>query len=133
MSTYIVLTSIDMMASSKPETGLIGRLGRLTDTDGSRCLPRYQKMGAQIVKTEQFAAALARARALSDEQRLIAVAILRRQGELCACEIQAALGLTHATVSHHMSVLTDAKIVSARRQGKWMYYRLIPGVIPEDL
>ena len=126
-----MLICIDMMTSSKPENGLIGRLGRLTDSEGESCLPRYQRMGTQIVKTRQFAAALARARALSDEQRLTAVAILRREGELCACEIQAALGLTHATVSHHMSVLTKARIVSARRRGKWMYYRLMPGAVPE--
>jgi len=122
-----------MMASSKPETGLVGRLGRLAGSDGERCLPRYQGMGKQVVKGRAFAKALARARALSDEQRLTAVTILRREGELCACEIQAALGLTHATVSHHMSVLTSAGLVSARRRGKWMYYRLIPEAIPEAL
>jgi len=120
-----------MMAPSKPETGLADRLGRLTDSDGDSCLPRYRKMGSDIVKTRQFAATLARARALADEQRLTAVAILRREGELCGCEIQAALGLTHATVSHHMSVLTSAGLVNAVRRGKWMYYRLIPGAVPE--
>jgi DNA-binding transcriptional ArsR family regulator len=122
-----------MMTSSKLETGLIGRLGRLTGSDGDSCLPRYQGMGKQVAKRKSFAAALARARALADEQRLTAVAILRQEGELCGCEIQAALGLSHATVSHHMSVLTSAGIVSARRQGKWMYYRLMPGAVPEAL
>ena len=96
-------------------------------------MPRYQKMGTDIVKTRQFARALARARALADEQRLTVVAILRREGELCACEIQAALGLTHATVSHHMSVLTSAGIVTAQRRGKWMYYQLKPGAFAEML
>lgn len=128
-----MLTYIDMMASSKLETGLVGRLGRLTGSDGDSCLPRYQGMGKQVAKGRPFAAALARARALADEHRLTAVAILRREGELCACELQAALGLTHATVSHHMSILTSAGIVSARRRGKWMYYRLMPGAIPEAL
>ncbi len=126
-----MLTCIDMMASSKPETGLVDRLGRLTDSDGDSCLPRYQKMGSDIVKTRQFAATLARARALADEQRLTVVTILHREGELCGCEIQAALGLTHATVSHHMSVLTSAGLVNAVRRGKWMYYRLTPGAVPE--
>ena len=115
-----------MMASSKPETGLVGRLGRLTDSDGDSCLPRYQKMGSDIVKTRQFAATLARARALADEQRLTVVAILRREGELCGCEIQAALGITHATVSHHMSILTSAGLVNAVRRGKWMYLSTDP-------
>jgi len=129
----MVSICINMMTASKPETGLVGRLGRLTGSDGDSCLPRYRGMGAKVAHTKQFAAALARARALADEQRLIAVAILRREGELCACEIQAALGLTHATVSHHMTVLTRAGLVIARRRGKWMYYRLIPGAIPEVL
>jgi hypothetical protein len=126
----MMLTSINMMTPSKPETGLVGRLGRLTGSDGGSCLSRYQGMGPQVARTKQFTVALARARALADEQRLTAVAILRQEGELCACEIQAALGLTHATVSHHMTLLTSAGIVSSRRRGKWMYYRLIPGAIP---
>jgi biotin operon repressor len=116
-----------MMTASKPETGLLGRLGRLTGSDGAGCLPRYQGLGKQVAEGRRFAGTLARARALSDEQRLTAVAILRREGELCACEIQAALGLSHATVSHHMSILTSAGLVAARRKGKWMYYRLKPG------
>jgi len=128
MSTYI-----DMMTATKLETGLVNRLGRLTGSNGDSCLSRYQGMGTTVAKTKRFERALARARALADEQRLTAVAILRREGELCACEIQAALGLTHATVSHHMSVLTAAGIVSARREGKWMYYRIVPGTTPEVL
>jgi DNA-binding transcriptional ArsR family regulator len=126
-----VLTCIDMMVPSKLETGLVGRLGRLTGSDGAGCLPRYQGMGKQVAKGRGFAKALARARALADEQRLTAVTILRREGELCACEIQAALGLTHATVSHHMSVLTSAGIVTARRRGKWIYYQLKSGAFAE--
>lgn len=126
-----MLTYVNMMSPAKPETGLIGRLGRLTGSDGACSLPRYQGMGKRVAKGGRFAGALARARALADEQRMTAVAILRREGELCACEIQAALGLTHATVSHHMSVLTSAGIVTARRRGKWMYYSLKPGAFAE--
>jgi len=127
----MVSICIDTMATSKPEAGLVDRLGRLTDSDGDSCLPRYQKMGSEIAKTKRFAAALARARALADEQRLTIVEILRREGELCACELQAALGVTHATVSHHMAVLTSAGLVNAVRRGKWMYYRLVPGAFAE--
>jgi biotin operon repressor len=115
-----------MMAATKLETGLIGRLGRLTGGDGACCLPRYQGMGERVAKGPRFATALARARALADAQRLTAVAVLRREGELCGCEIQAALGISHATVSHHMSVLSAAGLVTSRRKGKWLYYRLGP-------
>jgi len=120
-----------MMAAVKLESGLIGRLERLTGSDGACCLPRYQGLGKKVAKGPRFAAALTRARALSDEQRLTAVAILQREGEMCGCEIQAALGLTHATVSHHMAVLTSAGLVTHRRRGKWTYYRLKTGSVEE--
>lgn len=128
-----MLICINMMTTSEIETGLAHRLERLTGTDASCCLPRYQGLGKQVAKGGRFAKALARARALADEQRLTAVALLRQEGELCACEIQAALGVTHATVSHHMSVLASSGIVSARRRGKWMYYRLRPESLKEVL
>jgi ArsR family transcriptional regulator len=44
--------------------------------------------------------------------------------EVCACRISEALGLTAQTVSHHMRVLTSAGLVSARRDGRWVYYTL---------
>jgi ArsR family transcriptional regulator, arsenate/arsenite/antimonite-responsive transcriptional repressor len=44
--------------------------------------------------------------------------------ELCACKISERLGLSGSTTSHHMSVLTDAGLVTARKDGVWTYYRL---------
>lgn len=118
-----------MMSTPSLESGLVRRLERLPGNDGCACLPRYRSLGERVSKGPEFARTLAQARALADEQRLVAVEILRREGELCACEIQAALGLSHATVSHHMSILTAAGIVSSRREGKWMYYSLQLGAI----
>jgi len=112
------------MASTKPETILGERLGRLTGDDPSCCVPGYQADAQKILRSPGFSQVLGRAKALSDDHRLLAVSLLKRRGELCACEIQAATGLTHATVSHHMAVLADAGLVRQRRQGKWMYYQL---------
>jgi len=44
--------------------------------------------------------------------------------ELCACKISERLGLSGSTTSHHMSVLTEAGLVSARKDGVWTYYTL---------
>lgn len=44
--------------------------------------------------------------------------------ELCACKISERLGLSSPTTSHHMSVLADAGLVSARKDGVWTYYTL---------
>jgi predicted transcriptional regulator len=117
-------TLLNMMSTAKAEAGLGKRLGRLKGVDPLECVPAYAKVSDEIARSPRFSRALLRARALADERRLIAVAILRRRPELCACEIQAALGVTHATVSHHMRILEDAGIVTANRRGKWMYYRL---------
>lgn len=65
-------------------------------------------------------------RTLSDRNRLLIAAMLKRRPHLAGCEIQAATGLSQATVSHHMRALTDGGLVSAERTGKWVYYHLDP-------
>lgn len=44
--------------------------------------------------------------------------------EVCACVFAERLGLSAATVSHHMKALIDAGLVSSDRRGSWVYYRL---------
>ncbi|MCQ8893614.1 MAG: metalloregulator ArsR/SmtB family transcription factor [Methanolinea sp.] len=61
-------------------------------------------------------------KALSDETRL-RIYILLGRGELCVCHIQAALGTTQTKVSRHLGVLRNAGLVTARREGLWIYYR----------
>jgi ArsR family transcriptional regulator len=64
-------------------------------------------------------------RALGDETRLKIVALLAH-GELCVCHLEAALGLPQPNVSRHLAVLRSAGIVQDRRDGSWVYYRLLP-------
>ena len=42
--------------------------------------------------------------------------------EVCGCKISDHLGLAASTVSHHMAALKDAGLVSARKEGTWVYY-----------
>jgi len=44
--------------------------------------------------------------------------------ELCACEVMAALGLTQPTTSHHLGILERAGLLSSRRNGKWVFYKI---------
>ena len=113
--------SIDMMP--RPDAALTQRLETLTGEDGACCADDYAALGAKIRASARFTTAIARAKAMSDERRLLALALLKRR-TMCACEIQAALGLTHATVSHHMALLVDAGLVAVERRGKWAYYTL---------
>lgn len=49
-----------------------------------------------------------------------------RDDGVCGCDLEAFLGLTQATVSHHMKQLVDAGLVMADRRGRWVYYELQP-------
>ncbi len=62
-------------------------------------------------------------KALADENRVRALMLLG-QGELCLCQIIEMLGLAPSTVSKHMAVLRQARLVEIRKKGRWCYYRL---------
>jgi len=60
---------------------------------------------------------------LAHPARLAILSILR-DGEQCVCHIEAMLKLRQAYISQHLKVLKDAEIVSDRRDGWNMYYRV---------
>ncbi len=62
-------------------------------------------------------------KALSDPGRITILKLLG-QRELCACEIIGALRLAQPTISRHMKVLTDARLVTGRKVGPWVHYRV---------
>lgn len=62
-------------------------------------------------------------KALADENRLTIMRILQT-GELCACVLLEELKVSQPTLSHHMRILCDSGLVSARKDGKWMYYSI---------
>lgn len=66
---------------------------------------------------------LAIMKALADPNRLRVVVALRDR-ELCLCQIVDLLGLANSTVSRHMSILQQARLVDARKDGRWSYFRL---------
>ena len=73
---------------------------------------------------------LATTRALADSNRLRVVAVLMEHEELCVCQITALLGLATATVSRHMAILHDARLLQSRKTGRWVFYRLSDAVSP---
>ena len=64
-------------------------------------------------------------KALADENRLRMLMALQ-DGEICVCQLTELTGLAMSTVSKHLSVLYQAGLVNARKEGRWMYYSL-PG------
>jgi len=66
---------------------------------------------------------LAVMKALADPSRLRIVAALHGR-ELCLCQVVELVGLATSTVSRHMSILEQARLVDARKNGRWTYFRL---------
>jgi len=62
-------------------------------------------------------------KALSDETRLRILKLLEH-GELCVCDVVAALDIIQPKISFHLGVLREAGLVKDRRVGKWMHYCL---------
>lgn len=63
-------------------------------------------------------------KALSDETRLRILSLLLGEGELCVCDLIAALKLPQSTVSRHLAYLRRSGMVNDRRCGLWMYYSI---------
>ncbi|MFC1524473.1 ArsR/SmtB family transcription factor [Thermodesulfobacteriota bacterium] len=62
-------------------------------------------------------------KALSDPSRAKIIKMLE-QKELCVCEITAVLGLAQSTVSKHLKILEEADLVTYRKKGSWINYRI---------
>lgn len=63
-------------------------------------------------------------RAVADENRLRILHLLTQRDELCVCDIERVLDMTQTKVSRHLGTLRHARLVTARRAGRWMYYAL---------
>ncbi|WP_278000283.1 helix-turn-helix transcriptional regulator [Nodosilinea sp. LEGE 07088] len=65
---------------------------------------------------------------LSDPHRLKLLSALA-QRELCVCDLAAAVKMGESAVSHQLRVLRSQRLVTYRRQGRNVYYRLADGHI----
>ncbi len=52
------------------------------------------------------------------------------EGERCVCDIQVAIGQQQSNVSKHLAILRRSGILTARREGGRVIYRLRNGRIP---
>ncbi|GAA0681283.1 metalloregulator ArsR/SmtB family transcription factor [Marinobacterium maritimum] len=69
-------------------------------------------------------------KALADETRLFSTLLIQREGELCVCELMAALEQPQPKISRHLAQLRTLGLLADRRQGQWVFYRLHPD-LPE--
>lgn len=67
-------------------------------------------------------------KALADPARLrlLSMVASASAGEVCACDLVEPSGKSQPTVSHHMTVLVDAGLVTREKRGKWAWYSVVP-------
>ncbi len=70
------------------------------------------------------------AKAMADETRQ-RILLFLQAGEMNENDIVAHLDLTQPTISHHLGILQHANLVTARREGKYIYYHVNPDCITE--
>ncbi len=63
-------------------------------------------------------------RALADRTRLRLLNLMA-DNEICVCYFVAVLGTNQPKISRHLAYLRKAGVVTARREGKWMHYRVV--------
>ncbi len=63
--------------------------------------------------------------ALADKTRLRLLNLMREE-EICVCFFTEVLGESQPKISRHLAYLRNAGLVSARREGKWMHYQIVP-------
>jgi ArsR family transcriptional regulator len=66
--------------------------------------------------------------ALAHETRLRCLVLLSAHDELCVCELTHAIGVSQPHISRHLAQLRELGIVSDRREGLWVYYRINPAL-----
>jgi len=71
-----------------------------------------------------------RLKALADPVRVRLMSLLLASDEVCTCDLAPAVGLTEATISHHLSVLKKAGLINdGQRRGMNVYYRAQPDAL----
>ena len=58
--------------------------------------------------------------------RLLSLVAASATGEICACDLVEPIRRSQPTVSHHLSLLVEAGVLSREKRGRWAWYRVVP-------
>ena len=100
-------------------------IGDCCDEDVERRLAQLDAF--DVGDAERVTNHVAALSALANDTRYRLVSALRAaDGELCVCELVPLVDVSESAVSHALSTLTEAGIVTKRKDGKWRKYRITP-------
>ena len=58
--------------------------------------------------------------------RLLSLIASAPDGRACSCDLEAPVGKSQPTVSHHLSVLAEAGLVTKEKVGRWVWCEVVP-------
>ncbi len=64
--------------------------------------------------------------ALADPVRLRLLSLIASAGECCSCDLEAPLGKSQPTISHHTKALVQAGLIVGEKRGRWMWWSVVP-------
>jgi len=98
--------------------------GRAADVaDPTLCCGSVVESPLSQVEASSLAHVLA---ALADPIRLQLFSLVAAQGEICSCDLEAPLGRSQPTISHHTKLLAEAGLIVGEKRGRWVWWRIEP-------
>jgi len=116
------MVSIPKVSGRKRLARLI-ESGRCPATEAPKYASELQRIAEEVADVQAVDKQSRFFKALADETRLRILKLLEVR-EMCVCEVMVALDLTQPTASHHLGLLETAGLVKARKEGKWVFYKI---------
>lgn len=93
--------------------------------EAADCCPPLLAAPLSEQEAEQLAAGF---KALADPVRLRLLSLIAAapDGTACSCDLEGPVGKSQSTVSHHLSILADAGLVTKEKLGRWVNCAIVP-------
>lgn len=122
----ILLLYIDRCQDMGMTTSVALEIG----TGAARAVACCPPLSRTALDVESATTAAAMFKALGDPVRLRIFSVIAASpdGELCVCDLPD-VGVSQPTVSHHLKKLRTAGLLTSRKEGTWVHYRVSPEVL----
>ena len=102
---------------------MMDAMSTTTTTDVAICCPPMFRTPITEEQATELADVL---KAMADPARLRLISIVASSpgGEACACDLAEPLGRSQPTVSHHLTQLVKAGLLTREQRGKWAWFKL---------
>lgn len=100
-------------------------VAELKVTEVEACCPAVLSSHLDAAAATELAAAF---KVLADPVRLRLLSLIASapDGSACSCDLEEPVGKSQPTVSHHLSVLADAGLITKRKEGRWVHCTIVP-------